>query len=89
MRRSGRTDGPQKSVVSALRAAGWSVVVTSSIGGGWPDLAVSRAGRTVLIEVKRDKKAKLTPAQELFRARWQGEFYVVTTPQEAIDAVSR
>jgi len=71
MRRAARTDGNQKKIVSALRAAGERVHVTSGLGGGFPDLVTwSRRAGLKLLEVKDGDKPpsgrKLTPAEALF-----------------------
>ena len=68
MRRAARVDANQEQIVSALRAAGAYVWII-----GLPvDLAVGHAGKTALVEVKRDVKAKFTPLQEDFFKNWTG-----------------
>jgi hypothetical protein len=39
---------------------------------GCPDLLVGYAGETVLMEIKRDAKAKFTPDQLDFLSKWKG-----------------
>lgn len=56
MRRRARTDANHASVVQALRSAGWTVVDTSRLGGGFPDLLAAKHGRIELIEVKDGRK---------------------------------
>lgn len=85
MRKRGRTDQNQKSIVESLRQiSGVTVAITSSIGNGFPDLIVSRAvgkSRTaVLIELKDGQKPasrkKLTPDEQKFKSEWEGCYYV-------------
>jgi hypothetical protein len=68
MRHAARVDANQAAIVSALRAAGASVYII-----GLPvDLLVGHRGKTMLIEVKRDRKAKFTAFQREFMAGWDG-----------------
>lgn len=68
MRRAARVDQGQDQIVSAMRAAGATVWII-----GLPvDLLVGYAGRTALVEVKRDSKAKFTKLQTEFMANWKG-----------------
>lgn len=53
MRRKGKVDGNQTKVVEALRKAGLSVAITSSLGNGFPDLVVSG------LTIKNDKPSPL------------------------------
>jgi len=89
--RAARVDGNQSAIVDGLRAAGVSVFVTSGIGGGFPDLVCSYAGRNYLIEVKDPTKPKadrqLTPEQVKFRDSWQGQYAVVESLEQALQVV--
>lgn len=68
MRYAAKVDANQAAIVSAMRAAGASVWII-----GLPvDLLVGHRGRTMLMEVKRDGKAKFTPLQQSFMATWGG-----------------
>ena len=82
--RRGRRDATQAAIAGVLTAAGWAIVDTASVGGGFPDLVALRPAKTgrtvglrwelpaevVLIEVKRDATAPQTPAQRRFAAVW-------------------
>ena len=91
--RARRIDGNQVAIVNALRKAGVTVAVTSRLGGGFPDLVASFAGKTVLLEVKDPSQAPsdraLTPDEQRFHFTWQGTIGVVTTWQEAWDLLRR
>lgn len=58
MRRRARVDANHASIRAALRSCGWTVLDTSRLGHGFPDLLAARGGRIELIEVKDGAKAK-------------------------------
>lgn len=86
MRRAAKVDKNQREIVEALRAAGCSVVITSHVGAGFPDIVVGRAGATYLLEIK-GKRGKLTKPQVKFFDEWRGNAVVVRTVDEALKAV--
>jgi hypothetical protein len=92
-RRASKVDDNQKEIVAVFRQLGCSVVVTSMMGAGFPDLVVARAGRTICVEVKDGAKApskrKLTPDQQEFHAAWRGVIEIVETIDDAIAAAKR
>lgn len=67
-----RIDTNHKEIVKALRDAGATVVSLAAMKHGCPDLLVGYAGETVLMEIKRDAKAKFTPDQLDFLGKWRG-----------------
>ena len=67
-----RIDTNHKEIVKALREAGATVVSLASMKHGCPDLMVGYAGETVLMEIKRDAKAKFTSDQLEFLGKWKG-----------------
>ena len=68
MRRAARVDANQEQIVSALRAAGAYVWII-----GLPvDLLVGYKNHTFLVEIKTDKKKKLTKVQTDFFNNWSG-----------------
>lgn len=89
--KAARTDSNQAEIVAALRRAGASVAITSSLGGGFPDLVAGLNGKTYLLEVKDGtkppSKRRLTPAESRFHASWLGHVCVVETEDEALAAV--
>lgn len=75
-----RRDDNERAIIDALEKCGCSVEQLDVI-----DLLVERAGVKFLLEVKRPKGGKLTPAQVKFRRRFK--FTVVTCPLDALRAV--
>ena len=67
-----RIDTNHKEIVKALRELGATVVSLASMKHGCPDLLVGYAGETVLMEIKRDVKAKFTSDQLEFLGKWKG-----------------
>jgi Holliday junction resolvase len=67
-----RIDTNHKEIVAALRQAGATVVSLASMKHGCPDLLVGYAGETLLMEIKRDAKAKFTTDQLDFLGKWKG-----------------
>jgi len=67
-----RIDTNHKEIVKALRELGATVVSLASMKHGCPDLMVGYQNETILMEVKKDKKAKFTPDQIEFMGKWRG-----------------
>ena len=67
-----RIDTNHKEIVKALRDAGATVVSLASMKHGCPDLMVGYAGETLLMEIKKDSKARFTPDQIEFMGKWKG-----------------
>jgi Holliday junction resolvase len=67
-----RIDSNHKEIVAALRQVGASVISMASLKHGTPDILVGYAGETILMEIKRDAKAKFTPDQLDFMGKWKG-----------------
>jgi Holliday junction resolvase len=67
-----RIDTNHKEIVKALREAGATVVSLASMKHGCPDLLVGYNGETILMEIKRDSKAKFTSDQLDFMGKWKG-----------------
>jgi len=67
-----RIDTNHKEIVAALRQAGASVVSLAAMKHGCPDILVGFGNETMLMEIKRDSKAKFTPDQLKFMADWKG-----------------
>lgn len=82
-----RIDANQGTVVSYLRALGWDVFITSTLGRGFPDLVVGRPGFTCVVEVKDGDKPpsrrRLTEDEVKFRDWWRGHYVLAEGPEDA------
>lgn len=67
-----KVDTNHKQIVEALRKVGATVVSLANMRHGCPDLLVGYGNVTLLMEVKKDEKAKFTPDQLDFIAKWKG-----------------
>lgn len=67
-----RIDTNHKEIVAALRQAGATVVSLAAMKRGCPDILVGYNGETILMEIKRDAKAKFTSDQLDFMGKWKG-----------------
>ena len=85
MRRASRTDENHQAIREAFRKMGFAVADTAKQGEGYPDLTISRDHVTALVEIKRDKKAELTPDQTVFHQGWKGHIFVVTSVEDAVN----
>jgi len=62
--------------------------IVSKVGKGIPDLLVTFNGETILMEVKRDAKAKFTAEQLKFIANWKGgPLSRVDSPESALRVI--
>jgi len=95
-----KRDENEPDIVSALKGVGASVYKMDGLGAGFPDLLVGHNGRNLLLEVKnpddtrgggRQYKARkqggLDDDQVIWHANHRGQVAVVTTVDEAIQAV--
>lgn len=89
MRKFGRTDTNQSTVVRDLRKMGVSVLILSGVGEGCPDLCCGFRGRTYLFEVKdgnkRPSERRLTEDEKVFHLAWNGQVDVIETALEAME----
>lgn len=89
MRRAARVDANQAEIVKELRKIGAFVQPIHRLGQGVPDLLVSFRQRWLVMELKRDAKANLTP----YEAKWVGKqrapVFIVTSPLEAVEFLQR
>jgi Holliday junction resolvase len=67
-----RIDTNHKEIVKALREAGATVVSLAAMKHGCPDILVGYQNETILMEIKKDSKAKFTPDQLEFMGKWKG-----------------
>lgn len=92
--RPAKKDINHAQIVQALRRCGWAVADTSSVGvkvnerahtvNGALDMFCSKAGVTVLVEVKTGA-AKLNEAEQMFFDNWQGDKCVAHDSEEAVN----
>lgn len=92
MKSKGRIDGNQNDIVKNLRKAGCSVAITSSLGGGFPDLVVGLQGRTYLFEIKDPTASKadqkLTMKEFAWHQLWRGQVDVIKSWEEAWEIIN-
>jgi len=81
-----RIDTNHKEIVKALRDAGATVVSLAAMKHGIPDILVGYNGETILMEIKRDAKAKFTSDQLDFMGKWKGG---AVSRVDSIDAAIR
>lgn len=76
-----RVDRNQREIVRRLREHGLSVLITSDLGHGAPDLVAGLSGMTFLFEVKDGakipSKQKLTPMEQKFSEEWRGHYEIL------------
>ncbi len=75
-----RSDPNQAEIVAALREVGATVDVI----GEPVDLLVGWRGVNLLMEVKKDAKAKLQPSQVAFFSEWRGRVHRVNSVADAL-----
>ena len=87
-----RIDENQPELVSAFRAMGCSVWITSRLGQGAPDLVVRKFSQVRLIEVKNPKKPPseraLTKDEQEFQKAWAPVYHVIETAEQAHQLVA-
>lgn len=84
MKYARKVDITQSPTVQAFLRAGWSVLDTSRIGGGAPDLFVSKRGVTVAIECKTAKKQR-RENQIAWADDWRGEYLWGNDPLQLLE----
>ncbi len=86
MRRAAAVDANQRSIVSALRKAGCSVLLLHRIGQGCPDVLAGKDNCNVLLEIKSER-GTLTPAEVAWLRDWRGQAAVCYTVEDALRAI--
>ena len=88
--RAAKKDENHNEIAQFLEKKGFTVLDTSKLGDGFPDMAISytmpRSFKkfAALLEAKMPGE-KLNPKQEKVRQRWQGYYVVATNGQEAYE----
>jgi hypothetical protein len=78
-----RVDNLQRDIVRALRGCYYKVAITSSLGHGFPDIAVSSRLKTMLMEIKTGDNP-LTMAEQKFMDNWLGKYVIVNSVEQAL-----
>lgn len=94
MKRFGRLDGNQSGCVEDIRANGFSVFSTASIGNGFPDFVVGLMDvhgvrHCLLFELKDDaqpkSQQKLKPREHTFLTTWRGNAFICVNKAQVLD----
>jgi hypothetical protein len=89
--KAGRRDKNHKEIRDALRAAGYFVVDTASVGGGVPDLCVfTNSNSPIWVEIK-SAKGKPNAAQLEWKERAESygcKVVIVYTAEQALQCVN-
>jgi hypothetical protein len=78
-----RVDNNHTYIVRMLREFGAHVWDSHECGKGSPDIWVSYRWKIYPMEIKSEG-GKLTPAEEEWRDKWQGPYFVVHSIEEAL-----
>lgn len=88
MRTKARVDSNHNEIRDGLRQLGASVFDTARLGKGFGDLVVGFRGENFILEIKQPgQQNRLTPDEADFALKWRGQYAVVTTIEEAMQAV--
>ena len=80
-----RVDNTHAEIRDTLRVSGYNVTDLSSVGKGIPDLmVVSKAGVTVMLEVKSSQTCKLTERELEFANHYSHPLHIVWTVEMAL-----
>jgi len=79
-----KVDTSQRDIVQAFEQAGWSVLDTSRVGGGAPDLFVAKRGVTIAVECKTGKKKRQVNQVE-WEECWHGLYLWGSNPLELLE----
>jgi hypothetical protein len=84
-----RTDSNQQEIINTLRALGCSVQDLSQVGRGTPDIICGFRGKNFLLEIKNvaDRAPQLTPCEQQWIRKWQGQVGVITSIRDALAIV--
>ena len=85
-----RVDNTHAEIRDTLRVSGYMVSDMSGVGHGIPDLmVVSKAGVTVMLEVKSSQTVQLTPREREFANHYSHPLHVVWEPLMALRIMER
>lgn len=86
MRLRSKIDANQTEIVSALRAAGCSILHLHQVGHGCPDILAGKGARNWLIEIKSGR-GQLTPDELAFFRDWRGQVVAVYSAEDALRVI--
>lgn len=94
MRKHGRTDANQETIIAALRSSGATVQPLSAVGSGCPDILVGFRGQDHLMEIKNPnvslRDQRLTKDEAAWHNSWRGHrVWIVCTPEQAISIITK
>jgi hypothetical protein len=88
-----RKDDNHNDIADLFTSAGCTVVDTSQLGKGFPDMVIGLCGINVLVEVKDGDKSpskqKLTEDEFKFFHNWRGWVAVVRDDKDALNIISQ
>jgi cellulase/cellobiase CelA1 len=79
-----KVDTTHSAIVQAFRQAGWSVLDTSAVGSGAPDMFVAKRGVTIAVEAKTGKKQR-RDNQIVWANEWNGLYLWGSDPLELLE----
>lgn len=86
-----KKDANHNEIVSAFEELGASVIDTSAMGGGFPDLIIGCCGVTVLVEIKNLKtsygRQGLNKNQAKWKEQWTGGAYAVVSSVDMVKTI--
>jgi hypothetical protein len=78
-----RVDSNQSIIIAGLRQFGATVQDLHSVGHGCPDILVGYKFKSFPMEIK-SPGGTLTPAEVKWRDTWRGNYYVITSIEQAL-----
>ena len=89
MRYKLKKDERHTEIAAALTASGFSVADTSRVGGGFPDICISRNNICALVEIKTPRGLKTalqrrSAGQIEFANQWKGPIIVAYSASEIV-----
>lgn len=85
MFRHGKKDDNHNEIAGHFQALGFSWCDMQDLGDGKPDGIAGKGKYNILVEVKKNKKSKLTVEEEGFHNMWRGPIWIVCDLFDIID----
>jgi hypothetical protein len=88
MRKHGKIDSNQKSIVMALRMIpGTTVLSMAALGNGAPDLLVGYDYKNYLFEIKQNSNSNITPMEMRFAIDWRGQLSIAYCLEDILKVI--